>query len=242
MRECKARIRMSLRIAAAFSLVLGAVFALFPNPSPARTARTHVVHEITDNGRAVGAAAGVTVTRRGTVEHGIRRGETILDGSRIDVPAGVVVVIESSGAKSRVTLEPGASVTLISTGGGELLEASAGQSLFTVVPNSLDFFRVQSGEALTASVHGTEFSAEVTGGNVSYTCTRGEVNITKNGYLVIGEKRLPAWLLDVISAATRSRVTYHASPSWTLARFANFAEAESALSATTRRRGAKWRR
>ena len=42
----------------------------------------------------------------GSSENEIRRDETIADG-RIDVPAGVVVIVASTGAKSTVTLEPG---------------------------------------------------------------------------------------------------------------------------------------
>ena len=62
----------------------------------------------------------------------------------------LVVVIVSSGEKSTVTLEPGSTVTFVSTGTGELVASNGGKSIFSVVPKALDFFRVQSGEALSS--------------------------------------------------------------------------------------------
>jgi hypothetical protein len=189
--------------------------------------RTHIVLRILLDGKSVESAAGVTVSRRSISAHDLRRGEIIADGTRIDVPAHLVVIIVSSGGKSTTTLEPGASVTFVSTSSGELVSSNAGKSIFDVVPNTLDFFRVQSGEALTASVHGTMFLIDATAGSVTFTCTRGEVNITKTGYLLIGVKRLKASLIDVISAANNPQATYHPSSTWYLARFANFAQAEA---------------
>ena len=81
--------------------------------------------------------------------------------------------------------------------------SNKGTSRFNVVPHTLDFFRVQSGEALTASVHGTEFSVDVANHSVTYDCTRGEVNVTKTGYLLIGQRPVRASFVDVISAVSR---------------------------------------
>src|SRR5271156_2997474 len=194
----------------------------------AAVGRAHTVEQILRDGKPVASASDVTVTPRGgKAETAIRLGETIDDGTRIDVPAHVVLVVVSSGAKSTITLEPGSSVTFVSTGSGELVSSNGGHAIFSVVPNSLDFFRVQSGEALNASVHGTVFSIDTDGGSVTFSCSRGEVNIAKTGYLLIGDKRLKASLIDVISAAQTPQATYQPSSTWYLAKFADFAQAEA---------------
>lgn len=84
---------------------------------------------------------------------------------------------------------------------------------------------MQSGEALTASVHGTEFSIDATASSVTYVCTSGEVNITKAGFLLIGTQRETVSLVDVISAARKSQATYRPESTWYLAKFANFTDA-----------------
>ncbi|MBV8530974.1 MAG: tetratricopeptide repeat protein, partial [Candidatus Eremiobacteraeota bacterium] len=210
----------------AVSLGIAVAVLMTPLSSHAGPLREHVVQQILLDGRPVQSTAGVTVTRGGITERTLRRGERIRDGTRIDVPAHVVIVITSTGAKSTTTLEPGASVTFVSTGSGELLSSNGGRALFSVVPKTLDFFRVQSGEALTASVHGTAFSVE-TGAAVTFDCREGEVNITKMGYVLIGQRRLQTSLIDVISAAATPQVTYRPSINWTLAAFTNFAQAEA---------------
>ena len=172
--------------------VFGAVWALWALPLQAAAAhapRVHVVQRLLLDKKPVQSATGVTLTLGAAVRHILQVGEIIADGTRIDVPPHLVVTIVSSGNRSITTLDPGASVTFVSTGSGELLSSNKGTSRFSVVPHTLDFFRVQSGEALTASVHGTEFSVDVAGHSVTYDCTRGEVNVTKTGYLVIGQRR-----------------------------------------------------
>src|SRR5580693_2359824 len=84
---------------AAACLVAGALPA-------AADSRAHTVQQILRDGTAVASAPGVTVTPRGgTPESTIRVGESIADGTRVDVPAHLVVVIVSSGNKSTITLE-----------------------------------------------------------------------------------------------------------------------------------------
>ncbi len=197
-------------------------------PGQAAPARAHVVKAIQRDGADVASADGVTVTfAAGKVEHAIRRDEAIPDGTRVDVPAGIVVVIESTGAKSSATLEPGASVTFISTGSGEFVASNGGKTIFSIVPKSLDFFRVQSGEAITAGVHGTIFSLDRSDGAVTVACTRGAVDIAKTGYLQIGAKTTKVSLIDAISPDGQPEATYHPTKDWYLARFATFAEAEA---------------
>jgi hypothetical protein len=193
---------------------LAVLFGLLGLRAAAAQSRMHTVLRILLDGKPVDAAAGVTVSRGAIVEHMLRHGEVIPDGTRIDIPPHVIVVISSTGQKSTVTLEPGASVTFVSTGSGELVSSNGGKSIFSIVPNTLDFFRVQSSEVLTASVHGTVFSIDATTSGVTFTCARGEVNITKTGYLLIGAKRLKTSLIDVISAAQQPQVTYHPSSTW----------------------------
>lgn len=206
--------------------IVGVLLLFGATPSPVQSVRSHVVQKILLDDKPA-QSADVTVIRGSTVTHVLHVGDVVADRTRIDVPANVVVVLTSTGGKSTVTLERGASVTFVSTGTGELISSNAGTTLFSVVPKALDFFRVQSGESLTASVHGTEFSVDVDAGSVSYTCTQGEVNITKIGYIVVAQRRLQTSLVDVISAQSNTKATYHPSVDWTLARFDNFAQAEA---------------
>ncbi len=226
MRRFAAESRRTLRLAGAAALSF-AVLSLMPQTLLSRETRVHLVQQILVDAKQVQSAADVTLIRGSTVSHGLRRGETLFDGTRIDVPSHVLVVIVSSGGKSTTTLEPGASVTFVTTGSGELVTSNAGTSLFNIVPKTLDFFRVQSSEVLTASVHGTEFSIDTAPEAVTFNCTKGEVHITKTGYLLIGHRRLQTSLIDVISAAAAPQITYHPRPNWALATFSNFAQAEA---------------
>ena len=122
--------------------------ALAPLPSEAHPPRLHAVARIFVEGRRSFVGYRRNGNARNCSGAFAAFGETIADGTRISVPARVLVIVTSTGVKSTVTLEPGSSVTFVSTGGGELVTSDAGASIFTVLPRSLDFFRVQSGESL----------------------------------------------------------------------------------------------
>ena len=193
----------------------------------AAPARSHSVQQLLLSGEAETSATGVTVTEGTTVQHTLSKGENIPDGTRIDVPANLVVVVESTGGKSTVTLDPGSSLTFVSTGAGEVIARNAGNATFSVVPGSLDFFKVQAGDALTASVHGTIFSVQGTGGDVTFSCARGTVDIVKNGYVQVGTDSYPTTLVDVITPTHTPKVTYHPTHTWYIAKFSNFSQAET---------------
>ena len=194
-----------------------------------QTTRSHTVRQILLDGRDVAFATGVTVKAKGApAQTTIRRNEPIADGTRVDVPAHVVVVIASTGNKSRATLEPGASITFVSTDKGEILRSNAGKTLFDVVHNSLDFFRVQYGDQITAGVSGTAFSIDARGTTVIVACTSDQVSVAKTGYLQIGTQRKKVTLFDTIVAGQKP-VSYHPSQTWTLGTFTTYAEAENAF-------------
>ena len=203
-------------------------------PSAAQTPRAHTVQDILRDGKSVASADGVKVTTpAGSVETSIRRDEPIADGTRIDVPAGIEVVVVSTGGKSTATLKPGSSVTFVTTGSGELVSSNGGKAIFNIVPKSLDFFRVRSGESIMAGVHGTVFwidseALDPSAPTVAVDCTRGAVDVTKTGYLQIGAQTRVVSLIDTISAdGGRTEVTYHPTKNWLLGKFASFAEAEA---------------
>ena len=98
----------------------------FSVAAKAAQTRTHYVRDILLDGKQVQTVDGVTVTRGGSVAHALRVGEAVPDGTRIDVPARVSLVIASTGDKSTATLNPGASVTFVSTGSGEALGVTRG--------------------------------------------------------------------------------------------------------------------
>jgi tetratricopeptide (TPR) repeat protein len=208
------------RLAAVVVLVLAA-----PLAANAQTSRTHTVKQILLDGKDA-TSAGATVTpRTGSPQPTIHRGETIADGTRVDVPAHVVVVIVSTGGASTARLEPGSSITFVSTDKGELLRSNRGKTFFDVVHKTLDFFRVQYGDKIVAGVNGTAFSIDATNTTVTFTCTSDEVSITKTGYLVIGAERKKVSLVDTISAG-QPPVTYQPTQTWTLGTFATYAKAE----------------
>ena len=215
------------RLAMLAVLVLGA-----PLAANAQTPRTHTVKQILLDGKDAPSAGGTVTPRTGSPQPTIHRGETIADGTRVDVPAHVVVVIVSTGGASTARLEPGASITFLSTGKGELLRSNGGKTFFDVVHNTLDFFRVQygDGDKIVAGVNGTAFSIDATNTTVTFTCTSDEVSITKTGYLVIGAERKKVSLVDTISAG-QPPVTYQPTQTWTLGTFATYAKAEESYRA-----------
>ena len=92
-------------------LTIAALVLLAPLSVNAQTTRTHTVKQILLDGQDVASASAMVTLRAGTVEKTIQRGERIDDGTRVDIPAHVGVVIVSTGGASTVRLEPGASVT-----------------------------------------------------------------------------------------------------------------------------------
>ena len=216
----KARLLIAL---ATVALTIGASWSI----ALAQSTRSHTVKQILIDGKDAASASGITVTPKGApAQSTIRRNEPIADGTRIDVPAHVVVVIVSTGAKSTATLEPGASITFVSTGQGELMRSNTGKTLFEVAHKSLDFFRVQSGDQITAGVSGTAFSINATSKTVAFACTSDAVTITRSGYIRIGLARKPITLSDVISATGKSTISYAVNQSY-LAQFSTFTQAEA---------------
>jgi Tfp pilus assembly protein PilF len=216
-------------------ILVGCAVVLATSQSPAApapsTVRVHTVQQILRDGVPVASAAGVTVTPQGgPAQSSVRRGETIADGTRIDVPAHLVVIAVSTNGASTTRIEPGASITFVSTGTGELVRVSAGQAFFEVVHNALNFFRVQYGDQITAGVNGTAFSIVASGKTVTFACTRDAVSIVKTGFLVIGTQHTKVSLVDTISAG-QAPVTYAPTQGWILASFANYPAAETSFQA-----------
>ena len=191
--------------------------------------RGHTVRDIFLDGNAV-SSAGVSIVLPGSTSAatGIHVGQAIADGTRLAVPPHVSVVVVSTDTKSTATLQPGADVTFVSTGSGEVVAQHAGTSLFSVVSRALDFFRVQSGGSITAGVRGTEFAVTSKPGAVTIACTSGAVDVEKTGYLQVGAVVQRVSLADVVSPAQSPEVTYHPTQIWYLARFENYGQAHAA--------------
>jgi tetratricopeptide (TPR) repeat protein len=214
--------------ATACRLAVLALAVFSPLAAGAQTTRTHTVSAILLDGKDVASAAGVTVTPpAGAPQHTIRLHETIPDGTRVDVPARVVVVIVSTGGASTARLEPGASITFVSTGKGEQVRADGGQVFFAVVGKALDFYRVQYGDQIVAGVSGTAFSIAANGKTVTFACTSDQIAVTKTGFLVIGSQRKAVSLVDTISAG-QPPVSYRPTQTWMLGTFASYAAAQTA--------------
>lgn len=212
------------------SAVWSALAVAYAASATPRTGATgHVVARIAQDGRPVAAAPGVVMTSHaGTVTTAIRRGDFIPDGTRVDVPAHIVVVVAGTSGKSTVVLDPGSSVSFLSTSdSGELLAAHRGRSTYSVVTHSLDFFRVQTGESLTAAAHGTAFSVGATDRTLDVRCSRGVVNVVELGYVRIGLSRKPTSLTRPIASSTGHRVVYERRTLWELGRFAAYKDAET---------------
>ena len=146
-----------MRLAAGLVIVLGvSAFACAP---AAAESRSHTVTKILRSGQAVASDATVSVTPAGAkATSGIRVGESIPDGTRIDVPARVIVVVTSSGAKSITTIEPNSSITFVATDTGEVSQVNAGSAWFAIVHHALDFFYVNTAHSFVAAARGTNFN------------------------------------------------------------------------------------
>jgi hypothetical protein len=150
--------KTGLMKSALFGIVVG-LAAILPVSGLAAPARVHVINRILHDGKPVPSASSVTLAlASGKVMRGVHVGETIIDGTRIDVPRHLIVIIVSSGGKSTTTMEPGSSVTFVSTGRGELAVVNRGKADFKVVPGSLAFFHVRYGYAFTASAGLDDYS------------------------------------------------------------------------------------
>jgi len=190
--------------------------------------RQHTVSQILRDGAAVASANGVTLTfRDGKAVHSIARGEVIPDGTSIVVPAHLKIVLVSSGAKSTTTLGPNSTFTLTLTGNGESSNLARGSAWFSVLHGALDFFQVTHTQQFIVSVKGTEFSVDASGRDVTFTCTRGTVDITKTGLISVGKVAKKISLVDVLSANSHPSATYQPSAVWYLAKFATTGDAHA---------------
>lgn len=215
-----------LKIATLLCLLLPIVLAASATAAPAQ--REHVVKAILRDGIAVASDAGVTLNYRdGRVVHSIARGERIPDGTRIEVPARVKIVLVSTGAKSTTTLGPNSSFTPMQTGAGELSSLDRGSAWFSVVRGALDFFQVNHTQRFNASVKGTKFRIDASGRDVTFACTDGSVAVTQIGSILVGSKTVSqVRQVQYVSAAGRREVRYPSFVQY-LATFPNFASAKT---------------
>ncbi len=208
--------------------IAGVGLVAFLSPMMVQAASvTNIVARVLWDGEPRAAAAGVSVEFGSNTTSGIKVGESLADGTRIVTPPHVTIDIKRSDGKADVLVYPGTYITLVTTSSsGQDIRQDGGSTVFSIVVHALDFYRVTF-RKFTASAHGTVFSLHATKSHVTFTCTRGEVNVTKTGYVLIGARRLKASLIDVISAAKRRQVSYPTSSRWYLTTFANFAQAEA---------------
>jgi len=228
------------------AVVVGLTLALSLHSAAAGAAlRTHTVTEIRSQ---PGAAVPTLTLPNGRPERLVLH-QTLPDGSRIDVPLRVTVVIASTDAKSITTLRPDTSFTLVSTGAGERSTIGHGSALFSIVHGALTFFQVRYSTKFTASARGTVFSVETAGKNVTFACRRGVVDVAYTARLQIGAgKRVarraagdkpsggaaasiaapPAVrAVDVIAAATTASVSFPVDAPDAVKSFATASDAQS---------------
>jgi tetratricopeptide (TPR) repeat protein len=220
--------------------VLAFLAILAPLAANAQAPRNHAVKQILLDGNDVASATGVTVTpSNGKAENVIRRGEALADGTRIDVPAKIKIILVSTGSKSATTLGPNSSFTIVQTGKGETSTVNRGEVSFSLLHGALDFFHVRGGQTFTASARGTAFWVDAAGKTSSIKCTSDEVTVSRSGYIQVGFARKPVTLSDVVSAHGRPDASYESGQA-NLAQFANFKQAEDYYRAqvdATRKRG-----
>lgn len=209
------------------ALVATVLSAAFSMPAfAAAPSREHSVARILRDGSQVSKASDVILTLTGgTVVHGISQGASVADGTRIDVPARVSVVLVSSGAKSTTTIGPNSSFTPVTTGQGELSRVNSGNVVFDVVHGALDFFQVFHTQRFVAAVKGTAFSVNASSSSLKFACTRGTVTIKKTGSILVGATKKDVSLVDVISAASQSQVSYDVAADGVFAKFRSYGDA-----------------
>lgn len=153
--------------------------------SPAAAARNHTIEQLAYDGKTETKDSDVTITpNNGQPVRGVKLGDPLPDGARIDVPAHVTVTLVSTGAKSRIVLSPHSSFTPLQTANGESSSMSFGQAAFSVVHGALDFFRVNM-RNISASVPGTEFTIDASSDSSAFKCTDGAVDVVRVGSLAI---------------------------------------------------------
>ncbi len=138
-------------------------------------------------------------------------GDPLPDGTQIQAPVGIAVVISRSDNKSTITVHPGSNLTLISTTStGVAAALKTGSAEFDVVPHALDFFTVNFRQ-FTASVRGTAFKVDAKRNDVRFTCARGVVNIIRTVTLYLpADQRVihGVKLVDQISSKTSKSRAY----------------------------------
>ncbi len=194
------------------------------------TVRTHTVVKILQGGAVVAASSRTTLRfKDGRLARGVSRGDVVPDGTRIETPAGVEVVVQSTDANSTTSIRPSAAFAFLQTGIGEISRLIRGSAFFEVIHDSLGFFVVLSGSSakqINASVSGTHFGMNATAGAVTVEPTSGAVNVSETGDLLVTAeiKRVPRCRKTVRVPATSSKpAAFSTRPSevfWTFETFA----------------------
>ena len=200
--------------------------------SHAAAARTHTIEQLAYDGKPETKDADVTITpNNGKPSRGVKQGDVLPDGARIDVPAHVTVTLVSTDAKSRIVLSPHSSFTPLQTANGESSSMPFGQAAFSVVHGALDFFRVNM-RNISASVPGTEFTIDASSDSSGFKCTDGAVDVVRVGTLAISGSAptsVPnARQTDIVAAGRNSSRSYAANAD-TLATFDSLDAAKSAF-------------
>jgi TPR repeat protein len=158
--------------------LLAAAFALLASSRAEAAPVTLTVVQISVQHANVAQANIVLRSFDGSIkQHSVHTGDTVPDDIQVEVPENDTLTIgyESPRGKGDLTLQAGSVVGLHYTGNFESVAAAAGTSA-QVPQDPLDFFHV-SGRGVYASGTGTAYSFEMTGSQLTVTCTDGGVNL-----------------------------------------------------------------
>jgi len=159
---------------------------------------------------------------------GITRGDAVIPGTQINVPAHVAIVIGGADRDREITLAPASQATFVWTGAQVAITMTAGVMTIRAPLADAGNVRVRLGPTFVAIARGGQFSIARDGESVTVYCPRGMVDIEKTGYLAVRGVRHEAVVTDVLSATARSNAAYVPSPPWRLGTFGTTGDAESA--------------
>jgi hypothetical protein len=196
----------------------------------------HYLKTVYEDGRPSPGAAGlVKLQDNGGKPFDARINLPLPDGTQIEAPAHIGVVIARSDNKAFITLNPGSRLTIVATTDmNESTAQGSGKISFDVVPHALDFFRVAF-KRFNAAVRGTVFSVDASNPtSVAFDCTRGTVDVVQSGSVYLSSQfKTVAGVQTVaqISATGRRSVTYSLDETQYLQKFKTLKDAASYFNA-----------
>ena len=194
--------------AVAMIIALG-LLTLLPGAAQSAGHKIVAIHYGDDSPAALASAAAqvqILLPSESAPRKGVTLGEVLADGTRIDSPPRVTVILQA--ARDTIQVNPGASVTLVSTGAGVTARVNAGEAGFEDLPG-LSFFKALAKQVL-AQARGTKFIVRANDQGVTISCDAGAVDVSYAATVKIqasnGQTTTPVQTFAVWNSANSSTI------------------------------------